>query len=229
MSTKRCGIYLITHIATGRCYVGQSIDIDRRWREHAKGASGSGILHRAIAKYGWSAFDVKVLELCAQDDLNVVEQKWVAEIGSMHPAGFNLTTGGAQFKVTDEVRRLISERTRDFMTPEWIAARAAKIRGVPKSAEHRAKIGAAHKASEANTARLIAMARNQSAESREKISIAHRGKKASAETRAKLSASKKGQRLGVKRPPFSDETKARMSASAKARCARQKAEREART
>ena len=78
-----------------------------------------------------------------------------------------------------------------------------------------------------NIARITDMARNQSAESREKIAAWHRGKTVSAETRAKISASKTGKKIGPRTKPYSDETRAKMSASAKIRCARQKQEREA--
>lgn len=226
MSTKRCGIYLVTHTLTGRTYVGQSIDIDRRWREHAKGKTGSGILSNAIAKHGWSAFSARIIELCCHDDLNKAEQSWVAELNSTHPAGFNLTTGGAQFKFTDEARKIISDRTKTFMTPEWIARRSEKQRGIPKSAEWKAKM-AIRQAMPDNVARMTELARNQSSETREKIAASKRGLVKSEETKARISASKKGQGLGRRNWQMTDEIRAKMSASAKERCARQKQEREA--
>ena len=30
----KCGIYKITNKINGKCYIGQSVDIKRRWREH---------------------------------------------------------------------------------------------------------------------------------------------------------------------------------------------------
>ena len=224
MKTPKCGVYSLTHIATGRVYVGQSIDIDRRWREHAKGQTGCGILTHAIAKHGWTEFKADVLELCSHDELNAMEQKWVASLGAMHPAGFNLTTGGGQFKFTEEVKRRISERTKVFMTPEWIAARSEKQRGIPKSPEWRAKMSARQSQPD-NIARITAMARNQSPEAREKIAASKRGKAMSAESRARVSASKIGKKTGPKTWPLTDATRAKMSASAKARCERQRLER----
>lgn len=191
MKEKRCGIYVLDHIETGRLYVGQSIDIDRRLREHAKGATGDGILWRAIAKHGWPTFASKVLELCCHDELNATEQKWVAELGSMHPAGFNLTTGGAQYKFTDEARRIISERTRAVMTKEWIAKRAEKQRGIPKSAEWKAKMSLRQSQPD-NIDRLRKMARNQSPETRAKIGSGNKGKVRTPEMKAKISAGKNG-------------------------------------
>ena len=34
MSEKICGIYKITNLVNGKVYIGQSIDIKRRWRDH---------------------------------------------------------------------------------------------------------------------------------------------------------------------------------------------------
>jgi len=215
MKTKRSGIYRVRHVESGRVYVGQSIHIDQRLQEHASGHTGTGKLSNAIAKYGWAAFDYDVLELCAPERLNAAEVEWIAKLGSLHPAGFNLTTGGQRWSFTDEVRKRISEKTREFMTPEWCARRAAKLRGVPKSPEHRAKIGAAH-TNPINIARITEMARNQSAETREKIAAAHRGKKLSEETRVKISAAKQGST----RAPWTPEQRVKMSEAMRAGWAR---------
>lgn len=209
---KRCGIYLITHKETGRKYVGQSINIDQRWRDHANEKTGCGILAGVIKKHGWLAFHPEVLELCEVEMLNEKEIAWIKRLDSMHPAGFNLTSGGLQYRVTDHVRAVISERTRAGLTPEVIAARAAKIRGVPKSVEHRAKMSAAAKRNPTNIARITEMARNQSAETREKNAASKRGLRATDETRAKISASKTGKKIG----PWSADMRAKMSAALKA-------------
>ena len=36
-----CGIYLITHLASGRGYVGQIVDIESRFRDHRAGSAKS--------------------------------------------------------------------------------------------------------------------------------------------------------------------------------------------
>lgn len=275
MSQKRCGIYLLTHKVNGKRYVGQSINIDKRFCDHEKGRSGSGVLFNAIKKHGWSAFETSLLELCDRDCLNACEQKWIAALGSMHPVGFNLTTGGQKYKFTDSARAHISERTRIAladpeirarisagvrraqtpelramireraeagrlaMTPEAHEKMRSAMRGVPKSEEWKANMrgrpkpeawkammAERQKSNAANCARLTNLARNQSAETRAKIAASHRGMTYSDETRAKISASKLGKKTGP-RAPFSAETCAKMSLSAKLRRAREKQEREA--
>jgi hypothetical protein len=92
-------------------------------------------------------------------------------------------------------------------------------RSMPKTAEHKAKIAAAHlgkpkrKHSAESRAKksAAAMGRVMPEEVRRKIGAANTGKKRSAETRAQISRTKK---------MASQETREKMSASAKARCAR---------
>lgn len=53
----KTGIYKITNLLTGDCYIGQAIDINKRWKEHCK--CGLGIdtplgnkLYKAMMDYG---------------------------------------------------------------------------------------------------------------------------------------------------------------------------------
>lgn len=53
----KCGIYKITNLITDECYIGQAVDIYKRWNEHCK--CGLGIdtppgnkLYKAIQEYG---------------------------------------------------------------------------------------------------------------------------------------------------------------------------------
>ena len=57
-----CGIYLITNIINNLKYVGQSIDIYNRWKQHqsaSKNEKEQNKLYQAIRKYGIENFDFK--------------------------------------------------------------------------------------------------------------------------------------------------------------------------
>ena len=60
------GVYVIRNRITGKKYVGESLDIKRRWREHkaelAKGKHHSKRLQKDYNRYGKLAFSYKVLE-----------------------------------------------------------------------------------------------------------------------------------------------------------------------
>lgn len=99
------GIYLITNKINGRHYVGQSIDIARRWRQHREIAPcGQTPLYKAIQKYGIENFEFCVLEECSKEELNDKEIQYIEQYNSYF-GGYNQTRGGDQYshnvKLTD--------------------------------------------------------------------------------------------------------------------------------
>ena len=64
------GIYKITNKLNNNCYIGKSIDIERRFKEHKTHAfykkernrEWNKVLYRAIRKYGLENFSFEVLE-----------------------------------------------------------------------------------------------------------------------------------------------------------------------
>lgn len=95
------GIYKITNIVNGKCYIGQSDNIDRRWREHknkafqANGRYYKHPLYCAIRKYSLSNFTFEVLEECSKDELDEKEIKYIAQYKA-YEQGYNLTEGGSR-------------------------------------------------------------------------------------------------------------------------------------
>ena len=74
------GIYKITNKINGHCYVGQSIDIHKRWLCHKNSAirprsvSHKYPLQKAMRKCGVENFDLEILCLCSKEDLLKNEQ-----------------------------------------------------------------------------------------------------------------------------------------------------------
>lgn len=98
-----CGIYLITNIDTGEHYVGQSIDILSRWRQHrADMRSGGGCgenLRESFRRFTEDAFGFSIIQLCDPADLDRLELEWVCLIrpalNSMRPRYRALLAGEA--------------------------------------------------------------------------------------------------------------------------------------
>lgn len=123
-----CGVYLLTHRESGKRYVGQSIDIARRWVNHRKCVGGR--LAAALRKHGPDAFDWEIVELCPREELNDRETYYVWAFGSATPNGYNLKGGGGQLgSVPPEMRRKMSAtQQRQWGDPSVAARRAEAIR-----------------------------------------------------------------------------------------------------
>lgn len=166
------GIYLVTNTINGHQYVGQSVNIKRRWMEHKCPSSilNNRVINRAYRKYGTDAFKYEVIEECSEEQLDERERFWIAKL---HPA-YNMNEGGAGNKGhhhSEETKKLLSVK--------------AKVQWENKSEKEKGMIithnlkgpGIGHPVSE---------------ETREKLRKANLGVRLSEETKRKISLSNKG-------------------------------------
>ena len=96
-SKTKTGIYKITNIITDECYIGQAVDVYKRWNEHCK--CGLGIdtppgnkLYKAMQEYGLDNFTFELLEECSNSELNEKE-KYFIELYQSNVYGYNSTGG----------------------------------------------------------------------------------------------------------------------------------------
>ena len=94
---KKCGIYKITNLDTDQCYIGQSVDIATRWKDHIKcglgiEASATNILYNNMQKDGIWNYSFELLEECPKDQLNAKEKQWIDFYNSAE-LGYNKTRG----------------------------------------------------------------------------------------------------------------------------------------
>lgn len=91
------GIYCIENQANRKKYVGQAINIEKRWRQHrnklVNGSHYNEHLQRAWNQYGESAFSFYVLEICDEQSLDARENYYIEALGSFEN-GYNMTLGG---------------------------------------------------------------------------------------------------------------------------------------
>jgi len=105
-------IYKITHIESGRIYIGQTIGtIENRWKDHCKGyKQPTSHLHRAIQKYGVDSFKVEqVATALTLDELNNLEEKYITEYDCLSPKGYNILRGGNNRRLHAETKQKIHE------------------------------------------------------------------------------------------------------------------------
>ena len=205
------GIYCIRHKETGKCYVGQSIDISHRLACHKCKSSKCTYIANSINKHGIDDFAFEILELCEKRNLNQRETHWIATLNTLVPNGYNLRTGGGQgHSLSIEARKRISEAKKGTPSPmkgkktgrpAWNKGKShspetcLKLSEVqkgkkkpPRSAEHRRKL------SEAQKRKIISPEqRRRHSEKMKGKPSPNKGKTFSPEHRRKLSESHKGQ------------------------------------
>ena len=77
----KSGIYKITDIASGKCYVGQSVNIGERFKQHIKRGLGAEAptknkLYPAMQEIGVENFTFELIEECSKDKLDEREDYW---------------------------------------------------------------------------------------------------------------------------------------------------------
>lgn len=117
-------VYLIRNKENGKCYVGQAVKetgaikakwgTQGRWKSHLREAKNTiekgqkdhcVLLNQAIRKYGENGFEVITLCECnTVDEMNQKEAEYIQTHNSRVPNGYNMTSGGAKGKDSEETR-----------------------------------------------------------------------------------------------------------------------------
>lgn len=113
MSKKKIvGIYKITS-PTGKSYIGQSRNIERRFRSYKSLTCKPQILiYRSLVKHGVENHRFEIIELCDFSQLNIRERYWQEYYNTLSPNGLNcclVSTISKPMVVSDEVRAKISK------------------------------------------------------------------------------------------------------------------------
>ena len=130
-------IYLVTD-QCGKRYVGMTKHTPgARWRAHLAEArldKSTSYLHSAIRKHGAAYFEVTLLEGGVEfNQLSTREVWWIANLNTLHPGGYNLTSGGeGVISLPPEVEAL------------RVAKSAASRTGLKLSDPHRRNLSLSH-------------------------------------------------------------------------------------
>jgi group I intron endonuclease len=147
------GIYVIEHTASGKKYVGQSIDIKRRWSDHVKHSQTRDYYFcRALRKHPsseWKWFVISVSN--NQEFLDFSETEAISHFDSTNPQkGYNCAPGAVSSPskhpfVREKIRQKLFGKKRGPISEETKRKIGAANRGRKASPELRKKLSDAHK------------------------------------------------------------------------------------
>ena len=118
------GIYKITNTINNKCYIWQSVDIKRRWREHKSRDlyESDRPLYKAMRKYGLENFVFEVIEECLFSELDIREQYWVNYYDSFNN-GYNLTLwwdSSTHTKMIEKIESIKQDLRENILSTEEI-------------------------------------------------------------------------------------------------------------
>ena len=110
---KICGIYCIENTVTIKRYIGQSVDIYRRWRNHKSNLLNKKhqnyMLQEDYDLYGLESFKFYILEECDANDLNQREMYYISLYDSDDNFyGYNIESGGNNSPLAESTKKKIS-------------------------------------------------------------------------------------------------------------------------
>lgn len=215
MKEEKFLIYKIENKINGKIYIGQTVrSLEKRWRQHCEPNNDKcRVLHRAIKAHGKMAFDVCVLDDTATsvEDLNNLEIKYIKEYDCLAPKGYNLTTGGSSYTMSEETKKKISEAKKGkpgnkgrIVSEETRKKNSEWKRQHPNSEETNKKIGEANKGKRRTDEQKLKWTgennpfygKTHSEETRKHLSEKHTGKVLSEEWKNKIGNAVRGENNG---------------------------------
>lgn len=138
LNPKLAGIYIITNTVNNKSYIGQSVSLRSRIKDHFRNMKNQKIdlpLYRAAAKYGIHNFKIDILESFIPENisneelikkLDDLEIKYIAQYDT-YQNGYNCTKGGDYgvlgLKMTDAQRKRVSEASKNNVAKGIIGKR----------------------------------------------------------------------------------------------------------
>lgn len=169
---KKIGIYKITS-PSGKIYIGQSVDIENRFKTYLRySCKSQPKLFASLKKYGSENHKYEILHICTKEELSMQEKYYVDLFKSFESNnGLNVRDGGGNVaKLSEEQKIKISKSlTGKKHSLERINANIKAQTGKKLTECHKLKIKLSNK--KAN------LGKKASIETRIKQSLAHKGQK----------------------------------------------------
>lgn len=119
MEERKYVVYVHINKTTNKTYVGQSCNIERRWRnngidyyDYSKSNEDQSIFWKAIQSYGWDGFEHIILkENLTLEEANIEEIKTIAFYDSTnYEKGYNIQMGGNHSSQSEQTKEKIRQK-----------------------------------------------------------------------------------------------------------------------
>lgn len=148
-------IYKFTHIETGKCYIGQTVqDPNRRRLDHiadSRHTTKTYHFHNALRKYGIGAFTFEVIDSAETlEELNALEEKYVLLFDSINNGynirnpGDNKTHNPESIQRMRESQQKAHARRKLLGTDTWVRKDGGAMKGKTQSELAKQKMRLAH-------------------------------------------------------------------------------------
>lgn len=227
---KAAGVYKLTCIDNGKVYIGKSVNIRKRLRDHQRTNKAGFYFQNAILKHGWKSFDVEILEIFEdfdklKDNIKLLEREsyYIEFYNSTNKdKGYNrckFSTDKTGIPMPESVKeklrqanlgRKLSDEHKYKIGSTWRGKKRPEF-----TAEHKENISRGHigkKLSDEHKRNIgkVNLGKVVTEETREKMSKSQIGKKRSVEVKEKLRNIKLGKPSNMLGHLHTEETKEKM-------------------
>jgi len=118
---RKSGIYMLTNKLTNDIYIGQSLDISKRFKNYFNisyiKSKYTFIISRALIKYGYSKFSLTILEYCDKSDLLKREQYYFDKLNPQYNI-LKIAGSSLYYKHSEETKAKISKALKGIYEKE---------------------------------------------------------------------------------------------------------------
>ena len=208
------GIYKITS-PTDKIYIGQSVDIDKRWYVYTLlQCKSQPKLYNSFLKHGVKKHIFEVVEECSIEELNKLERKWQEVYNVVGVKGLNCVLAESDTvkkKLGEEVKQKISKANKGKIRSELVKSlMSVRRKGTQTGLNHWA-FGKKKSEEAVQNMRAAITGRKLSEEHKKKISIGGKGKVMSELSKLKGSLKKRGELNPMYQKKHTGDTRKKMS------------------
>ena len=113
-------VYKITNLLNNMVYIGSSVEVERRWRQHKQASINENDHHynyplmKAFREFGINNFKFEVVETCNDyKEMIKAEHNWIIKEDCINPKGYNQTDNTESPMFDSEIAKKMSDTKRE--------------------------------------------------------------------------------------------------------------------